>query len=132
MEQARRSTTRWRRRTVQVGGDRHDAFQVSDGSTELVVGDVSGHDREAAAVMAQVRSVLRGTPRSDRAATMHRRSSPGRPSSSTPTAGATGRPAGPLTDGHPARAGDQSWKSVLTLSSSHWSASARAVRSTCR
>ena len=40
MEQARRSTTRWRRRAVQVGGDRHDAFQVSDGSTELVVGDV--------------------------------------------------------------------------------------------
>jgi hypothetical protein len=48
------------------------------------------------------------------------------------TVGATGRPAGPLTDGHPARAGDQSWKSVLTLSSSHSSASARAVPSTRR
>ena len=59
MEQARRSTTRWRRRAVQVGGDWYDAFQVSDGSTELVVGDVSGHDQEAAAVMAQVRNVLR-------------------------------------------------------------------------
>ena len=60
MEQARRSTTQWRRRAAQVGGDRYDAFQVSDGSTELVVGDVSGHDQEAAAVMAQVRNVLRG------------------------------------------------------------------------
>ena len=60
MEQARRSTTQWRRRAVQVGGDRYDAFQVSDGSTELVVGDVSGHDQEAAVVMAQVRNVLRG------------------------------------------------------------------------
>ena len=59
MEQARRSTTQWRRRAVQVGGDSYDAFQVSDGSTELTVGDVSGHD-EAAAVMAQVRNVLRG------------------------------------------------------------------------
>jgi serine phosphatase RsbU (regulator of sigma subunit) len=47
-------------RGVQVGGDWYDAFQVSDGSTQLVVGDVSGHDREAAAAMAQVRNVLRG------------------------------------------------------------------------
>ena len=47
-------------RGVQVGGDWYDAFQVSDGSTQLVVGDVSGHDRDAAAVMAQVRNVLRG------------------------------------------------------------------------
>jgi hypothetical protein len=39
---------------------------------------------------------------------------------------------GSLTDGSPARAGDQSWKSVLTLSSSHSSASARAVPSTRR
>jgi serine phosphatase RsbU (regulator of sigma subunit) len=60
MEQAaRRSTTRWRWRALQVGGDRYDAFQVSDGSTELVVGDVSGHDQEAA-VTAQGRNVLRG------------------------------------------------------------------------
>ena len=47
-------------RGVQVGGDWYDAFQVSDGSTQLVVGDVSGHDRDAAAAMAQVRNVLRG------------------------------------------------------------------------
>ncbi len=74
MEQAaRRSTTRWRRRTLQVGGDRYDALQVSDGSTELVVGDVSGHDQEAA-VIAQVRNVLRGIaperPRRDHAQTL--------------------------------------------------------------
>ena len=45
---------------VQVGGDWYDAFSVADGSTQLVVGDVSGHDRDAAAAMAQVRNVLRG------------------------------------------------------------------------
>ena len=47
-------------RGMQVGGDWYDAFRVADGSTQLVVGDVSGHDRDAAAVMAQVRNVLRG------------------------------------------------------------------------
>jgi len=47
-------------RGVQVGGDWYDAFRVADGSTQLAVGDVSGHDREAAAAMAQVRNVLRG------------------------------------------------------------------------
>ena len=56
----------------------------------------------------------------------------GPPRPRKPDRRATGRPAGPLTDGHPARAGDQSWKSVLTLSSSHSSASARAVPSTRR
>lgn len=44
---------------MQVGGDWYDAFFVADGSTQLVVGDVSGHDRDAAAAMAQVRNVLR-------------------------------------------------------------------------
>jgi serine phosphatase RsbU (regulator of sigma subunit) len=43
-----------------VGGDWYDAFQVGDGSTMLVIGDVTGHDRHAAAAMAQVRNVLRG------------------------------------------------------------------------
>jgi serine phosphatase RsbU (regulator of sigma subunit) len=33
---------------------------VGDGSTMLVIGDVTGHDRYAAAAMAQVRNVLRG------------------------------------------------------------------------
>jgi serine phosphatase RsbU (regulator of sigma subunit) len=45
---------------AQVGGDWYDAFQVGDGSTMLVIGDVTGHDRYAAAAMAQVRNVLRG------------------------------------------------------------------------
>lgn len=45
---------------AQVGGDWYDAFLTRDGSTSLVVGDVSGHDRDAAASMAQVRNVLRG------------------------------------------------------------------------
>jgi serine phosphatase RsbU (regulator of sigma subunit) len=43
-----------------VGGDWYDAFQVGDGSTMIVIGDVTGHDRHAAAAMAQVRNVLRG------------------------------------------------------------------------
>ena len=45
---------------AQVGGDWYDAFVVGDGATSLVVGDVSGHDRQAAVAMAQVRGVLRG------------------------------------------------------------------------
>jgi serine phosphatase RsbU (regulator of sigma subunit) len=43
----------------QVGGDWYDAFPMSDGSTALAVGDVVGHDLEAAAGMAQVRNMLR-------------------------------------------------------------------------
>ena len=46
---------------AQVGGDWYDAFTVPGGSTLLVVGDVSGHDRTAAVQMAQLRNVLRGT-----------------------------------------------------------------------
>ena len=45
---------------AQVGGDWYDAFLTPDGGTTLVVGDVAGHDRNAAAVMAQLRNVLRG------------------------------------------------------------------------
>jgi serine phosphatase RsbU (regulator of sigma subunit) len=45
---------------AEVGGDWYDAFQCQDGSTWLVVGDVAGHDQIAAAVMAQVRNLLRG------------------------------------------------------------------------
>jgi serine phosphatase RsbU (regulator of sigma subunit) len=45
---------------AQVGGDWYDAFLVGDGDTMLVIGDVTGHDRHAAAAMAQVRNVLRG------------------------------------------------------------------------
>ncbi|WP_185994467.1 SpoIIE family protein phosphatase [Nocardioides campestrisoli] len=45
---------------AQVGGDWYDAFSQPDGSTVLVVGDVIGHDRRAAAGMSQIRGVLRG------------------------------------------------------------------------
>ncbi|MFF9024818.1 SpoIIE family protein phosphatase [Streptomyces eurythermus] len=42
-----------------VGGDWYDAFSLSDGTTALAVGDVVGHDLEAAAGMAQLRNMLR-------------------------------------------------------------------------
>ncbi|MGY5883053.1 SpoIIE family protein phosphatase [Modestobacter lacusdianchii] len=45
---------------AQVGGDWYDALLLGDGRTTLVIGDVTGHDRHAAAAMAQVRNVLRG------------------------------------------------------------------------
>ncbi|NEC85331.1 SpoIIE family protein phosphatase [Streptomyces sp. SID12501] len=43
----------------QVGGDWYDAFSLGDGATALAIGDVVGHDLEAAAGMAQVRNMLR-------------------------------------------------------------------------
>ncbi|MFJ8591760.1 SpoIIE family protein phosphatase [Streptomyces sp. NPDC093598] len=43
----------------QVGGDWYDAFALADASTALAIGDVVGHDLEAAAGMAQVRNMLR-------------------------------------------------------------------------
>ncbi|MGW7287187.1 SpoIIE family protein phosphatase [Streptomyces sp. NPDC054847] len=43
----------------QVGGDWYDAFALSDGSTALAIGDVVGHDLDAAAGMAQLRNMLR-------------------------------------------------------------------------
>jgi GAF domain-containing protein len=43
-----------------VGGDWYDAFVQPDGSVMLAVGDVSGHDIEAAATMGQVRNLVRG------------------------------------------------------------------------
>jgi serine phosphatase RsbU (regulator of sigma subunit) len=45
---------------AQVGGDWYDAFETSSGSTVVVIGDVAGHDQDAAATMAQVRNILRG------------------------------------------------------------------------
>jgi serine phosphatase RsbU (regulator of sigma subunit) len=45
---------------AQVGGDWYDAFVNGEGNTLLVIGDVAGHDRDAAAAMAQTRNVLRG------------------------------------------------------------------------
>lgn len=43
-----------------VGGDWYDAFVTTGGATMLVVGDVTGHDVEAAATMGQLRNLLRG------------------------------------------------------------------------
>jgi phosphoserine phosphatase RsbU/P len=44
----------------QVGGDWYDAFPQPDGATLLVIGDVVGHDVDAAAAMGQIRSIMRG------------------------------------------------------------------------
>jgi serine phosphatase RsbU (regulator of sigma subunit) len=46
---------------TRIGGDWYDAFPVRDGSTCLVIGDVTGHDLGAAVAMAQIRNVLRGS-----------------------------------------------------------------------
>ena len=46
---------------AQVGGDWYDAFLQPDGATMIVVGDVTGHDIAAAAMMGQLRNLLRGT-----------------------------------------------------------------------
>jgi serine phosphatase RsbU (regulator of sigma subunit) len=45
---------------AQVGGDWYDVFQQPAGATVLVIGDVVGHDTEAAARMGQLRGLLRG------------------------------------------------------------------------
>lgn len=45
--------------STQVGGDWYDAFLQPDGATMLVIGDVAGHDIEAASVMGQLRPMLR-------------------------------------------------------------------------
>lgn len=44
---------------ARVGGDWYDAFLQPDGTTVLAIGDVVGHDMEAAATMSQLRSMLR-------------------------------------------------------------------------
>jgi serine phosphatase RsbU (regulator of sigma subunit) len=46
--------------SAKVGGDWYDAFLQPCGSTMLVIGDVVGHDIEAAAAMGQLRGLLRG------------------------------------------------------------------------
>jgi serine phosphatase RsbU (regulator of sigma subunit) len=43
----------------QVGGDWYDAVVMPSGATSLMVGDVVGHDIEAAATMGQLRNMLR-------------------------------------------------------------------------
>ena len=44
---------------TQVGGDWYDVISRPDGSHGIVIGDVVGHDLEAAAVMGQLRSIAR-------------------------------------------------------------------------
>jgi serine phosphatase RsbU (regulator of sigma subunit) len=45
---------------LHVGGDWYDAFRPPDGATLLVLGDVVGHNVDAAAAMGQLRSLVRG------------------------------------------------------------------------
>jgi serine phosphatase RsbU (regulator of sigma subunit) len=44
----------------QIGGDWYDVLPLPDGSVGIAIGDVMGHDLDAAAAMGQLRSVLRG------------------------------------------------------------------------
>ncbi|MER5917217.1 GAF domain-containing SpoIIE family protein phosphatase [Streptomyces sp. NPDC001982] len=46
--------------SAEVGGDWYDSFQLPEGQTTLIVGDVTGHDLRAAIVMSQLRNMLRG------------------------------------------------------------------------
>ncbi|MFN2562797.1 MAG: SpoIIE family protein phosphatase [Jatrophihabitans sp.] len=43
----------------EVGGDWYDAFEQANGATAVVVGDVVGHDLDAAAAMGHLRGVIR-------------------------------------------------------------------------
>jgi phosphoserine phosphatase RsbU/P len=46
---------------LHVGGDWHDVVLQPDGATVAVIGDVVGHDVDAAASMGQIRSMVRAT-----------------------------------------------------------------------
>lgn len=46
--------------TAQVGGDWYDSFILPSGGTAVVIGDVTGHNLDAAIAMSQLRSMLRG------------------------------------------------------------------------
>ncbi|WP_077799948.1 SpoIIE family protein phosphatase [Streptomyces sp. JHA26] len=46
--------------TAQVGGDWYDCFVLPGGDTGVVIGDVTGHNLDAAIAMSQLRSMLRG------------------------------------------------------------------------
>jgi GAF domain-containing protein/anti-sigma regulatory factor (Ser/Thr protein kinase) len=48
-----------------AGGDFYDAFRLTNGRLAVVLGDVAGHDVEAAALMGQVRAALRALALSD-------------------------------------------------------------------
>jgi serine phosphatase RsbU (regulator of sigma subunit) len=49
----------WSTTDEQVGGDWYDAISLPDDGVLLVIGDVAGHDTEAAARMGRVRSMFR-------------------------------------------------------------------------
>jgi serine phosphatase RsbU (regulator of sigma subunit) len=44
---------------LDIGGDWYDAFPMADGTVGITIGDVQGHDVEAAAAMGQIRIGLR-------------------------------------------------------------------------
>ncbi|WP_225847143.1 SpoIIE family protein phosphatase [Streptomyces sp. HPF1205] len=46
-------------RTAEIGGDWYDALLLPDGGVALTIGDIAGHDLEAATSMSQLRSMLR-------------------------------------------------------------------------
>ncbi|MFE6225982.1 SpoIIE family protein phosphatase [Streptomyces sp. NPDC057854] len=46
--------------TAQVGGDWYDGFVLPSGGTALVIGDVTGHNLDAAIAMSRLQSMLRG------------------------------------------------------------------------
>ncbi|RKN40366.1 SpoIIE family protein phosphatase [Streptomyces hoynatensis] len=46
--------------TAQVGGDWYDSFVVPGGDVAVVIGDVTGHNFDAAIAMSQLRGTLRG------------------------------------------------------------------------
>ncbi|MDQ0809013.1 PAS domain S-box-containing protein [Streptomyces sp. B3I7] len=46
--------------TAHVGGDWYDAFMLPGGEAALVIGDVTGHDLQAAVAMSSLRNMLRG------------------------------------------------------------------------
>ncbi|MFF3851107.1 SpoIIE family protein phosphatase [Streptomyces sp. NPDC002328] len=45
--------------TAEVGGDWYDAFLLDDGDLAVVIGDVTGHDIQAASRMSELRNMLR-------------------------------------------------------------------------
>jgi serine phosphatase RsbU (regulator of sigma subunit) len=47
-------------RGAEVGGDFYDVLALPDGAVGLAIGDVMGHDVEAATIMGQLRSALHG------------------------------------------------------------------------
>ncbi|WP_160145160.1 SpoIIE family protein phosphatase [Actinacidiphila yanglinensis] len=45
--------------TAEIGGDWYDALLLPDGTVTLTIGDIAGHDLDAATSMSQLRSMLR-------------------------------------------------------------------------